>query len=165
MGRKGIVNDLIFLFVWVFAFGVFALGMYIAWADTNTALQASDAISQEAKDLFGRQAEAYPEWMDDTLLTIMIGVALGVAILSYFVSTQPLLFWPLWIVVMTLAIAGGYIANSYLEFTAQDEKLQVASEVFSLYTYIITHYVEIIVSIGMLMLLIYFAKPSTGEPV
>ena len=164
LNNRGIVNDQIFFVSWVFFFGIFAFAMWVAWQDTNTEFQQTDALSAESKALFADQATAYNEYMDYTFLTVFVAIVLGTLILSYFLRTQPALFWPLWIVTMVLGIVAGYLANAWGVFTSSG-KFANAVGTFPITNHILSNYLTYVVGMSLLMLAVYFAKPQGGDAV
>lgn len=161
LGRRGMIQDMIYFFSFMFMLAFFTLGMYIAWSETDAAFSNTEAITPEAQAVFSEQATRFPQWMDYTYLTIMIAVFIGILILSYFVSTVPVMFWAMWLFVMVLSAVAGYMANAWFE-TTQDGILSIAVQQFPIMNYVVSNYMAVVIILGMLMLIVFFAKPSGG---
>lgn len=158
------IQDTIYFFVMLFVIGVFIVALNIAWNGINDGFQSSDAISGEAKAMFGEQTSRFPTTMDYSFVFILVAVFIAILLVSYYVSTNPILFWVFWIIIMVLSAVGGYLANAW---EASTEEGVLASSVlqFPMIDYTLSHYMHVTIILGMLMLLVFFAKPSGGEPV
>jgi hypothetical protein len=153
------IRDLLFMGIFMFGLAFFVIGMYHAWSATNEAFQSNDAITPTAKTMFNAQATRYPEWMDYTYLTIMIAIFIGILVLSYFLSTEPIFFWAIWLFVMVFGIVAGYMANIWIETTSTGT-LAIAVSQFPIMNYTLSNYMGVMLILGMMMAIVFFAKPS-----
>lgn len=153
------LRDLIYFFSMIFIIAIVIVIMNIAWSETNDAFQAQENINAEAKAMFNTQTVRFPQYMDYGFVLIIVGVFIAVLMLSYYVRTEPVLFWVFWIFVMILAAVGGYLANAWEEATA-DGVMSASASQMPMLSYTVSHYLEVIIILGMLMLLVFFAKPS-----
>lgn len=158
--NRGQIADLLTFFIFIVYLSMFMLAIYIAWSGFNTGIQDTD-LPTETKTFFDTQANHYFDGADNIFLGVFAAIVIGIIILTYFVSSTPILFWPMWILVMVLSAAGGYWANAYIEVTSQGDLATAAAQMPGM-TYIMGHYLHFIVGIGLLMLLVFFAKPSNS---
>lgn len=154
------IRDLMLFIFFGSVLAFLVLGMYIAWSETNDALQGSD-LPTDTKTFFNEQTENYENGWDYVYMTVLISIFLGVLILSYFVSSTPVLFWVMWLVVMILSSVAGYLSNAYAA-ALEEPALAASASHFPMMSFTMAHYLEVVVVLGMLMLLIFFAKPSDG---
>lgn len=157
--RRGMILDLMTFIISMFVLSIFMLTMYIAWSEIDDAFQDNPSIPTTEQDFFHTQATNYTNGADNIFLSIFIAVVIGIMILSYFISSTPIVFWPVWIVTTILALMAGYLANAFAEFTSEGV-LFIAASAFPKMGYILNHYLHFIAAISLLMLLVYFARPA-----
>jgi len=96
--------------------------------------------------------------LDAVYLIIFGGLIMSILIVSFFVSSHPI-FIPVYIILFGFALAVGVIANHvYDEFAAHADLSAIAAS----QTYMITimdNFVLILVGVGILSMIILFAKP------
>lgn len=153
------LRDMIYFFGMLFIIGIFIVVMNIAWSETNDAFQDSTVINAEAKAMFNEQSTRFPQYMDSGFVLIVVGVFIAVLALSYYVRTEPVLFWVFWIVVMVLSAVAGYLSNAWADITSEGVMNASAAQMPML-SYVLSHYLEVVIILGMLMLLVFFAKPG-----
>lgn len=160
MNRKGQIADMMTFFIYIVYLSFFMLAIYIAWSGFNDGIQDSD-LPASSKTFFDTQTNVFFNGSDNIFLGVFVAIVIGIIILTYFVSSTPILFWPMWLIVMILSAAAGYWANAYVEVTSEGE-LAIAAAQMPGMTYVMGHYLHFMVGIGLLMLLIFFAKPTNS---
>lgn len=158
--KRGQVADMFTFFVYMVYLSMFMLAIYLAWSGFNDGIQDTD-LPADTKTFFDNQANVYFNGADNIFIGVFVAVVIGILILTYFVSSTPLLFWPLWIVVMVLSAAAGYWANAYIEVTSSGDLATAAAQMPGM-TFIMSYYLHFMVGIGLVMLLVFFAKPANS---
>ncbi len=152
-------QDMIFIMTFMFGFGIFTLTLFFAWNEINTELQAADAITPEAKALFDEQATAYNEYSDNTYVTVFFMTIIGVLVISFFLATNPILFWLFWMLTLLLGAIAGYLANAWITITSQ-APFDVVVTNYPKMNFFITNYLEVMIVVSFLSMIVFFAKKS-----
>lgn len=159
LGRRGFVQDFLFILVFCIGFGLFLFALFIAWDAVNTSFQGAGI---DTEGVFSSMFVAYQEYVDPLFLTVFIAVWVGALILAYFVSTHPILFWAFWMITMVGGVVAGYLSNAWIDVMAASP-FDVIVTYFPITDYILSHFLHFIIIIGFSMILVFFAKPTGNE--
>ncbi len=161
MNQRGDFTGLIYLIVSIFAFGIFLLIVgYIAPQISNGMLEKLGS-TQEINDTF----QATTNVAENTLTTLWMilfgGLVLGLFATAYFIPTHPIfvpVFGLLLIVAITISVP---LSNAYEELSNQ-ATLSTAAAQQGLVGFLLTNLPLMTLIIGLIVLVITFAKPDYG---
>ena len=145
------------MIVFLFVFGIFAMSLYIAWSEIDTAF-TSAGIDDEG--VVSEMFTAYQDYIDPLFLSIAIALWIGSLFLAYFISSHPIMFWAYWMVCMVGGITGVYLANAWIDLVAS-APFNVLIADFAIMNYILSHYLIFLLVYGFSLLLVFFAKPGS----
>ena len=142
----------------LFGIGIALLVVNMAFESIAAAIDDAPGLPAIATDTMNEQSGRFSTVWDYTFLTIFFAVVAGSLILSYYLATEPAIFFVMWIVVGILTILGGYLANAYETVTA-DGLLGASAAEFPIMSFIVGNLLYFMVPVMFLMLIVFFAKP------
>lgn len=155
------IRDALFIIGMLFAIGIALLVVNMAFESIATAIDDAPGMPAIATETIDEQSTRFSTVWDFTFLVIFFAVVAGSLILSYYLATEPAIFFIMWIVVGILTILGGYLANAY-DTVIQDGLLGASAAEFPIMSFIIGNLLFFMVPVLFLMLIVFFAKPRPG---
>ena len=159
--KKGQDVNLLFAIVIFLALGIVIVAGFRVVKELNTAVSRMPTATQEAKDITQRVETNYVLWFDILFLIIFVLVFIALIASAFFIDTHPIFFIISMIMVVITGFIGGYIANAYSSF-AETPTIQPDASSFVIIPYIFSHYIAIIVVVGIVTLIALFAKLRGG---
>jgi len=130
---------------------------YMALSDVNTDIQADLDITPEAKNITGNLTTVYPSLMDNLFLFAFVLFIIFVLVSVFLIDTHPIFFIIAIIMLISVFIVGIFLANAYDDI-ATDSSVSAYSNAFPYTSWVNTHLVELIISIGLMMSIVMFIK-------
>lgn len=162
MNRDGFVRDLGLWVVLLFIGAVVIVIGYFSLSIMTTALLDGTPLSVVDSAKIQQYQDDYENSWDYAFLTIMVASVIGLLILSWVLASNPGMFFLLFIIVMIFAGLAGYLANAW-DAIMGDTVFSASVASFPIMDFIIGHYLSTVVVTGLLMLLVFFAKPGGIE--
>lgn len=159
--KKGSIQDIFFFVAVILSLALFfILTHYITDEVSDELLKTKLNESEAARTALGSYDDLGAQY-DSIWFFLFIGILIGVLISSFMIRAHPI-FIPVYILLLGFAVVIGAIMNNvYLEFTATSVlAATAATHVYS--NAIINNYVQVIIGVGILSMIIIFAKPR-GE--
>ncbi len=162
--KRGSIQDVFFFVIFVVGFALFLiLVSYVMNEVSGELLESKLNESEAARNALG-YTETLTAQFDSVWLFVFVGLLMGVLISSFMIKSHPI-FIPIYIIFLGVAVLVGVIMNNiYLDFTANATlAATAATHVFA--NAIINNYVLVIIGVGVLSMIIIFARPVGAERV
>lgn len=143
IGKKGNIQDLIFIMVVLFFFSVVVLIAFKIVSEFNTTIQGVAIIPQRALDSTNTLQNLYPGIIDNAYLFFAIGAALVMFVLAALVRVHPMFAVFFFIGLIVIIFVGGALSNVYQEmastsgFQAQADQLIFISHIMTFLPFVI----------------------------
>lgn len=158
LNKKGTALDLIYLAVSVIMVAVVLLVLWQVWDTTRPALQ--EALGSESAEVNAslEAGTAVTGMYDYMLLGGIVAIFIGMIIVAFMIPANPI--WAIvYIVIMIVNILlCSVISNAYRAFT-ESPALAAAATAMPMQAFIMQNLPSIMFSLGLLVLVITFAKP------
>jgi len=164
INKKASIEDIFFLIVTLLGLAIFIIIVAYTIPQVTDGLAKTDINDSEAaRTMFGASDDIIDR-LDPVYLIIFAGLIISIFIVSFMIQSHPV-FIPIYILLLGLAVVIGVIANHvYDEFAANADLVTVsASQTFMVA--IMDHFIAIIVAVGVISMIIIFAKPFQGSRV
>ena len=158
MDKRGSIQDVFFFVVFVVGLAIFFIILnYVANEVTGELLQSALNTSEAARNALG-YTETLTAQFDYIWLFVFVGLLIGVLISSFMIHSHPI-FIPIYIIFLGVAVVVGVIMNNvYLAFTS-NATLAATAATHTFSNTIINNYVLIVIGVGILSMIIIFARP------
>ena len=159
MNKRGSIQDVFFFTVFVVGLAMFMILVhYIANDVSGKLLETTLNESENARTAL-QYTEDVTAQFDPIWLFLFIALLIGVLISSFMIHSYQI-FIPIYIILLGITVVVGVIMNNiYLEFTATATLATIAAtHTFS--NAIINNYVPVIIGVGILSMIIIFARPT-----
>lgn len=162
--KRGSIQDVFFFVVFVVGLAMFlVLVHYIANDVSEKLLETTLNESENARIALGSTSEV-TEKFDYLWLFVFVALLIGVLISSFMIHSHPI-FLPIYILLLGIVVLIGVIMNNvYLEFTSFS-LLAATAATHTFSNGIIENYVPVIIGVGILSMIIIFARPAGAERV
>lgn len=154
--------DVLFFAITIVAIAIFFLILRHIVGAVNDGLLSSPLNQSEEAVAALNSSNDLIEKFDYIWLTIFVGLILGILISSFLIDVHPV-FIPIWIILMGISVLIGVIMNNvYADFVA-NATLNASADLSPFANFIISHYVSVIIGVGILSMILIFAKTSSGS--
>jgi len=157
MNTKGDLTGLLFLITSIASFAIFLLIVGYIVPQITTPLKDQIGISAEINNSFNASTSVAENTFPTLWLIMFAGLLLSLFATSYFIPTHPI-FSPIFVLLLVVAIVIAVpISNAY-EALAENATLSGAAAQQGLIVFIMTNLPLLTLVIGLLSLVITFAK-------
>jgi len=159
MNKKGDFTGVLFFIVSIGAFAIFLLILGYVIPEISSQMQTQIGISSEINNSFIATTNIAQNTLPVIWLVMFVGLMIGLFITAYFVPTHPVfapIFGILLIITVVVSIA---LSNAYEELTLNSTLSTTAAEQ-GLIGFIMINLPFLSIIVGMIVLIISFAKPS-----
>lgn len=160
VNRKGFATQFIFFICMLAVISIGVVVIYFLYSAMNTAFQSNDQIPAAAKAILNSNDTRFHNVFDYAILTIVVGMMIGLAMISYALRSHPALFFVIMIVVSITGGIAGYLGNAFME-TMSTTALSVPAAQFPVTSFIMNNYMIFTIVMGFLMVVAFFA--NTGQ--
>ena len=160
--KRGSIQDVFFFTVMVVGLAMFMILVHYVANDISEKLLETTLNESEASRTALEYTEKLTAQFDPIWLFLFIALLIGVLISSYMIHSHPI-FIPIYIILLGISVLIGVIMNNvYLEFTAFS-LLAATAATHTFSNVIIENYVPIVIGVGILSMIIIFARPRGAE--
>ncbi|MHA1880240.1 MAG: hypothetical protein ACTSYG_07560 [Candidatus Heimdallarchaeota archaeon] len=131
-------------------FGYFVLDKY------NDAFQASDMVSEIAKNESAKNAESFDNWTDNLFLVILVGGYIAILALAWFLDNSPIMLFGGLLLLIVVVVVAAQLSNTIVAGFS-DPQFAFQSN-FPITYYALTHLVEIMAVYILSGLVLLYAK-------
>lgn len=153
--KKGSLDDLIFIFVSLFAIAVIILIVYKVSDSINTELQASSNINDRGKAAYNSINNMYPGVVDNSIMLLAFGLGIMAIIFAMLIRVHPVFFVFFIIILAIIIFVCGAFSNVYQEMAANPE-LSVLADNLKFTTAILTFLPFIIGILGFIVAIVMY---------
>ena len=163
MNKRGDFTGVIFLIVSIAIFAIFILIVGYIAPQISNALADQIGISEEINNSLGATTSVAENTLPTLWLILFGGLMLGLFATSYFIDTHPI-FVPIFALLLIIAIVIAIpISNAYEELS-ENAILSGTAEQQGLIVFIMSNLPIVAFIVGLLSLIIAFAKAGGGSP-
>ncbi len=158
--KKGSMIDVFFLIVTIVGLAIFILVISHVTPKITDGLKEIDELNQtnESRDALNA-VEDNNDKLDGILLFIFVGLIIGIFITAFLIDSHPV-FVVIYIFLLGFAVLIGVIMNRVYESFYNSEALNETARELTFTTAILNNYVPIIIGVGIVTMIIIFAKPK-----
>ena len=158
INKKGSIEDIFFFIVTLLGLALFLIIIAYTIPQVTEGLEETDINNSAGARAMFTESNKTMDRLDPVYLIIFGGLIISILITSFMIGSHPI-FIPVYIFLLGFAVIIGVIANHvYDEFAANADLATVAaSQTFMVA--IMDHFVTIIVAVGIISMIIIFAKP------
>ena len=161
MNTKGDLTGLLFLIVSISAFAIFLLIVGYVAPQISEGIKDNIGISAEINNSLNTTTNIARNTFPVIWMILFVGLLLGLFATSYLIETHPI-FIPIFVLLLIIAIVVSVpLSNAYIALS-EDTLLTGTSIQQSLIVFIMQYLPFITFVIGLLSLVITFAKPGSG---
>jgi len=161
-GKRGnMIVDSITVLVILCVFGLVLFLSYLTLSQWNTEMQADDEFSDAAKNVTSDITQAYPSYMDNGFVFILIGLWVASVVASFFIDSHPVFFIMAFLALIFVIIVSGYMSNAFVE-VSEDAELTTTAQAFPKTLWVFENLITIIVVYGLSIGLALYAKVKAG---
>ncbi|MHA2019056.1 MAG: hypothetical protein ACTSXY_12380 [Promethearchaeota archaeon] len=161
INKKASIEDIFFLIVTLLGLALFLIIVAYTIPKVIDGLKETDINNSEATRTMFNEGENIINRLDPVYLIIFAGLIISIFITSFMIQSHPI-FIPIYILLLGFAIIIGVIANHvYDEFAAHSDLATIAANQTFMVT-IMNNFIAILVGVGILSMIIIFAKPFQG---
>ena len=158
MNIKGSIIDIAYLLVAILGTAIFILIVGYIYPQITAQIKTSDIGNNSASVAALNSTDTIVTRFDSVFLAIFVGLSIAVLITSFFIDSSPILI-PVYIIALGILIIFAVVAeNVYAGFSA-DTTLAATAATHTITNYILTHLVMVAIGIGVLSMILIFAKP------
>jgi len=160
--KKASIEDIFFFIVTLLGLALFIIVVAYTIPQVTDGLKKTALNDSSASRAMFSASDDVINRLDPVYLIIFSGLIISIFIVSFMIGSNPI-FIPIYIILLGFAVVIGAIANHvYDEFAANTDLATIAaSQTFMVA--IMDHFVTIIVAVGVISMIIIFAKPFQGE--
>jgi len=157
-GKKGSIEDIFFFIIFMLGLALFILILVYTIPKVTDEMAKTELNNSAAVRAVFAESDKTIDRLDSVYLIIFAGLIISIFIVSFMIHSHPI-FIPIYILLLGFAVIVGVIANHvYDEFAANADLATVAASQTFMVT-IMDHFVTIIVAVGIISMIIIFAKP------
>lgn len=160
MNKKGSIFDLPFYTVFIFMMAIVIIIAWIVISVYNTGLQGS-GLPGEAQSLFSGFKDRFQKSFNWFMLTLVIIMVVGMVLTAFVLRSNPAIAMVavlIWIVVLGFTI---HLTNAFDSFASDSGIASYVSD-FSLMTPIMNNLPKFVALLGVLFIIILYAKDKQG---
>lgn len=159
--RKGnAVLDTMTIFLVMIVLAIASIFGYQAFTEINDDLQNDTDIGNFTKNVSGNLHSIYPSLLDNIFLFAFVLIVIGVIISVFLLDTHPILLFVSVILLISVFVAMLLVSNTYDELMS-DSEISVYANQFPYTTWLMTHFLELSIAVGFILLITLFAKVKT----
>jgi len=159
--KKGSIEDIFFFIVTLLGLALFIIIIAYVIPTVIDEMEKTDLNESASVRSMFDEGEETIDRLDSVYLIIFAGLIISILIVSFMINSHPI-FIPIYIFLLGFAIVIGVIANKvYDEFAAHTDLSTIASNQTFMVA-IMDHFISIIVAVGVISMIIIFAKPFQG---
>ena len=164
INKKGSIEDIFFFIVTMLGLALFIIIVaYTIPKVTDEMMKTDLNESEHVRDMFS-ESTAVINRLDAVYLIIFAGLIMAIFIVSFFVDSHPL-FIPVYILLMGFAIVVGVITNNVYDTFAANVDLATVAASQTYMVAIMDHFILILLGVGIISMIIIFAKPFQSKRV
>jgi len=159
--KKGSIEDIFFFIITMLGLALFLIILaYVIPKVTDEMAKTDMNESSAVRTMFSASNENVARF-DNVYLIIFAGLIISILIVSFMINSHPI-FIPIYIFLLGFAIIIGVVANHvYDEFAANANLSSIAASQVYMMT-IMDNFILILVGLGVISMIIIFAKPFQG---
>tara|TARA_Y100000310_G_scaffold43010_1_gene40165 strand:+ start:6556 stop:7038 length:483 start_codon:yes stop_codon:yes gene_type:complete len=150
------IDTLVFVVI-MFILGLFIVFGYKLMSMINTEFQLRDDMSSTAKGHISDLDGKYVNLFDGIFFTVLIMLALAIAVGAYFVYLHPVFYVPSIFIVIFVVIITAILANTFSDITTDNDIVDVRNE-FTLMTFIMDSYLTYVLFLVFAIVIVTYAK-------
>jgi len=158
--KKGSMIDVFFVIVTIVGLAIFILIMSHVTPKITDGLKEIDELNETNSSRQALDAvEENNNKLDGILLFVFVGLIIGIFITAFLIDSHPI-FVPIYIFLLGFAVLIGVIMNKVYESFYNSEVLNETARELTFTTAILNNYVPIVIGVGIITMIIIFAKPK-----
>lgn len=158
INKKGSIEDIFFLIVTLLGLALFLIIVAYTIPQVTEGLEKTDINNSEAARFMFAESDNIMDKLDPVYLIIFSGLVISIFIVSFMIQSHPV-FIPIYILLMGFAIIIAVIANHVYDAFAASADLSVVAANQPFMAAIMNNFISIITVVGILSMIIIFAKP------
>ena len=164
LSKKAGIESIFFFIVTMLGLAIFIIIVAYTIPQITDGLKETELNDSSAVRSIFAESDKTIDKLDPVFLIIFSGLIISIFIISFMIDSH-LIFIPVYILLLVFAIIIGAItSNVYEEFTANADLATVAASQLYMVT-IMNNWIMILSGVGIISMIIIFAKPFQGRRV
>jgi len=164
LNKKGSIEDVFFLIVTLLGLALFIIVVAYTIGTVTTEMEKTELNDSEAARVMFAESDKVIDKLNPVYLAVFAGLTMSIFVTAFMIHSHPI-FIPIYIIEMGFAIIIAVIANHvYDEFAANADLATIAAEQTYM-TAIMGNFITIVTAVGIISMIIIFAKPFQGARV
>jgi len=160
--KKASIEDIFFFIITMLGFALFILIIAYVVPRVSDEMKKTDLNDSAAvRNMFNEEDKIINK-LNPVYLIIFAGLIISIFISSFMIYSHPI-FIPVYILLLGFAVIFGVIANNVYDEFAANALLSPAEEEQIYMHYIWDNFILILVGVGIISMIIIFAKPLQGS--
>lgn len=155
LGKKGSIQDLIYVMVGVFTFSIIILLTSLLIGNLNDKVQATDIFPTEAKSASTSLNEDYPAVTNGAILFVFFGASFVTIVLASLIPVSAIFLIFFLLALFFVSYVGGGIANAYEAFITASAIQETAAN-YSIHIHIFRYMPFYIFVVGIVLAIIVY---------
>lgn len=162
MNKRGDFTGVLFLIVSIAVFAIFLLIVGTIVPDISSAMAEKIGISEDINNSLGVATSVAENTLPTIWMILFGGLLLGLFATSFFIDTHPI-FVPIFVILLVIAIIVAIPLSNAYESLSENAHLSGAAAQQGSIAFMMLNLPLVTFIIGLLSLLIAFAKPGGGQ--
>lgn len=161
MNKKATVQDIAFLGVFMLIFVIaIVVGGSIFGSIGDRYENLNSSSTGIGNSILSNFNDRYTSLYDYIFITVLVFMMIGLLISFFLIDSEPGYFFVILILLIFIVIANAILSNVFEKFTSG--KLASEAAEYSIMSYIMQHWVLVVIVLGLVLLGVMFAKVRTG---
>ena len=162
MNNKGLLADFPEKIMLIFSLSFVVVIAYLIVGTMNTVVQAEEAFEGEAQTFFADFDDRFPKNFDGMIATVFFGMMIVLIGIVWFLATNPVLFFIVWIITVVTMGLSGFLANAWVTVMESGALAPILAS-FPFTNFILSNYLIFTVAEAFIMITVFFAKRQAGD--
>jgi len=164
LNKKASMEDIFFFIVFMMGFALFIIIIaYTIPKVTNEMAKTDLNNSAAVREAFIGSDEIMDK-LDPIYLILFAGLIISIFIISFMINSHPV-FIPIYIILLGFAVIVGVITNHVYDTFAANVDLSTVAASQTFMVTIMDNFITILVAVGIISMIIIFAKPFQGRAI
>jgi len=160
--RRGSIIDIAFLLIGILGLGILLLIIGYVFPQITGQIKATEGIGNDTGAVAALDyTDSLMGRLDGIFLIIYIGLAISVLITSFFIDSSPIII-PIYIIALLLMVGFAVIAENIYSAFSESATFATVSATHPITGYILNHLWVTTIAIGVLSMILIFAKPKNA---
>ena len=162
MNKKGSAKDMMFVLVAIFLFAFITMLMMGVYSSYTESLEGHETFNNTVNNAVEESAMTTLNAFDYIFMFFILGLIIMVIASTFTIRTHPLFFFVSLLLLIITVIIGGVFSQVF-ETSAEADIMQEGVNEYSVIPFVMDHLPTIILMVGVILVVILYAKTKYEE--